>query len=153
MPLHRVYHPTAAFTDEEKRALSEAITAVYSGPDSRAQLPEFYVVVLFIPVDATSLFVGGRSTDRFVRIHIQHMARHFDGKAQSDSFLSRYEKVLEPYIKEKGFDWEVTIEEVNRELWRENGIPPPEPGSKAEDEWRRLNKPVPFSVEDNISPK
>jgi len=107
MPLHRIYHSTNAFTDEEKRALSEAITELYSGPNSRSRLPKFYVVVLFIPIDAGNYFVGGRVTERFIRIHVLHLARQFDGKPQSDGFLSRYENVLAPHIKEKGFDWEV----------------------------------------------
>jgi phenylpyruvate tautomerase PptA (4-oxalocrotonate tautomerase family) len=108
MPLHRIYHPSSgplAFTPSEKEALSRRITEIYT---ERAQLPAFYVVVLFIPIEEDSLFVGGEKNDKFVRIHIQHMARQFSNQDAVDGFFARYEEALEPFIKAKGLDWEVS---------------------------------------------
>jgi hypothetical protein len=40
--------------------------------------------------------------------------------------------------------------ESDANLWRENGMLPPLPNSKAEKEWVRVNKPVPYTEEDNV---
>ncbi|KAH7696573.1 hypothetical protein AAVH_36354 [Aphelenchoides avenae] len=140
MPLHRIYHANGAFTDDQKQDLATAITDVYV---SRG-LPAFYVVVLFVPLEKDSFFIGGKGTDKFVRITVQHLARHFDSKEQGRKFLDIYEAAIAKYIKEQGYDWEVSIELVDRDLWRENGLIPPPPNSEAEKEWKRLNKPVPY---------
>jgi phenylpyruvate tautomerase PptA (4-oxalocrotonate tautomerase family) len=71
MPLHRLYVPPKLYSAEEKSAIAEAITKVYSN------LPAFYVVVLFISVDKEDYYVGGRRSDNFVRISVEHIARQF----------------------------------------------------------------------------
>jgi phenylpyruvate tautomerase PptA (4-oxalocrotonate tautomerase family) len=103
MPLHRIYHPTSAFTPADKEALSEHITALYTA----GGLPAFYVVVLFIPIEKDSFYVGGKSTDNFIRIVSQHLARQIPDAETKKKFMEKFENVLAPFIKEKGFDWEV----------------------------------------------
>jgi phenylpyruvate tautomerase PptA (4-oxalocrotonate tautomerase family) len=71
MPLHRIFVPTGLYTPEDKAALAQAITDVYAG------LPPFYVVVLFIDLEPSSFFVGGKTTERMVRISVEHIARNF----------------------------------------------------------------------------
>lgn len=71
MPLHRLYIPPNLYSAEDKAVIAESITKVY------AQLPAFYVVVLFIDIDKENYFVGGKRSDRFVRIAVQHIARQF----------------------------------------------------------------------------
>jgi len=71
MPLHRIFHPPSAFSSADKQALSERITTLYTD----VGLPAFYVVVLFTPIEKDSFYVGGKSTDKFVRIVVQHLAR------------------------------------------------------------------------------
>uniref|UniRef100_A0AC35GTZ8 Tautomerase cis-CaaD-like domain-containing protein n=1 Tax=Panagrolaimus sp. PS1159 TaxID=55785 RepID=A0AC35GTZ8_9BILA len=143
MPLHRIYHTPGQFSKDDKKGLAEAITKIYTNPKG-ANLPAFYVVVLFVPVDEENFFVGGKTTKNFVRISVQHIARSFDSHEQSKSFLEIYESALAPFIKERGFDWEVEIEQIDRNLWRENGLSPPLPRTDAEKEWVRLNKAVPY---------
>ena len=104
MPLHRIFHPPGAFTAAEKQALTDRITALYT-----IRLPAFYVVVLFIPVEEDSFFVGGKATDKFIRVVVQHLARHYSNKELKKSFSDRYEAALAPFIKDKGYDWEVRI--------------------------------------------
>lgn len=77
--------------------------------------------------------------------------------------MNRYEKALEPFTKGRGIDWEVQVQDVDvspqfalfwsistthahmqRVTWNENGINPPLPNTKAEDEWKSLNRPVPY---------
>jgi hypothetical protein len=81
-------------------------------------------------------------------------------------FFEGYEATLAPFIKDRGLDWEVkkrnkfnsillnifqiAVIESDANLWRENGLIPPLPNSKAEQEWGRLNKPVPYSEVDNV---
>jgi phenylpyruvate tautomerase PptA (4-oxalocrotonate tautomerase family) len=71
MPLHRFFTPKGMYSPEEKAAISAAVTAVY------ASLPKFYVVVLFIELEPENFFVGGKSTNRFLRIAAEHYARNF----------------------------------------------------------------------------
>ena len=58
MPLWKIYHPVGAFSLEDKKGLSEAITALYA-----RGLPKFYVGVVFQEVAADSFFIGGESVD------------------------------------------------------------------------------------------
>jgi hypothetical protein len=55
-------------------------------------------------------FVSGKpNTEHFVRISVQHVARHMPMDIQRKRFFERYENALAPFIKEKGFDWEVSF--------------------------------------------
>ena len=105
MPLHRIFHNPTAFTAAEKQALTERITALYTA----VGLPPFYVVVLFVPVEKDNFFVGGKTVDNFVRIVVQHLARQIPSKALKKNFSDKYEAALEPFIKAKGYDWEVSF--------------------------------------------
>ena len=103
MPLHRIFHPTDAFSAAEKATLSERITKLYTD----VGLPAFYVVVLFIPIEKDSFFVGGQSTDKFIRIVVQHLARQLPNDQRKAEFSKKYEETIAPFIKDKGYDWEV----------------------------------------------
>lgn len=104
MPLHRIYHPESAFSATDKAALSQRITSIYTDRG----LPAFFVVILFIPVESESFYVGGKSTDKFVRLVVQHLARHFPDIETKNKFIEQYENALAPSIKDKGYDWEVS---------------------------------------------
>ncbi|KAI1706329.1 putative oxalocrotonate tautomerase enzyme domain-containing protein [Ditylenchus destructor] len=139
MPLHRIYVPEGLYTEDDKKKLAQAITDLYT-----PKLPAFYVVVLFIPIKKDSYYVGGKASDKFVRISIQHLARQFESYEYAKQFIDKYEAKLAPFIKDRGLDWEVAFELLDRNLWRENGLSPPLAGSEGEKEWKRLNKPVPY---------
>lgn len=67
MPHWRIFHPDNVFTDvAEKKALAEAITAIYT----QIPLPKFYVVVTFIPLPVDSIFVGGENQVCHARFHL-----------------------------------------------------------------------------------
>lgn len=70
MPLHRWYVPPGFYSAEDKKEIAAAIRKVY------ASLPAFYVVTLFINVDKEDYFVGEDNRDNFVRICVEHMAKH-----------------------------------------------------------------------------
>ncbi|KAB8337032.1 hypothetical protein FH972_021336 [Carpinus fangiana] len=144
MPLWRIFYPDTAFTDKaEKKALSDAITAIYT----KIPLPAFYVVVTFVPVPVENIFVGGvnqpgpdKST--FIRIVISNIARRMPegDTTRKNEFMDRVEKALKPFIADKGWDWEVHAEETDRDLWRINGIIPPQPNTEDEKRWVSENK-------------
>ncbi|CAF1504361.1 unnamed protein product [Adineta ricciae] len=140
MPLHRIFHPPGAFSVADKTSLSERITKIYTN----VGLPAFYVVILFIPIEKDSFFVGGQSTDKLIRIVIQHLARQLPDDQRKTEFSEKYEEAIAPFIKDKGYDWEVHVEEVPPEMWRENGLIPPIKFPEIEKEWARLNKPIPY---------
>ena len=109
MPLHRIYHPPSAFSAADKAGLAEAITNLYTS----VGLPAFYVVVLYIPIENDSFYVGGKTTDKFIRVVSQHLARQIPDGAPKLAFMEKFEAVLAPFIKAKGFDWEVSDIDVS----------------------------------------
>ncbi|KAI0584528.1 hypothetical protein PtrSN002B_002799 [Pyrenophora tritici-repentis] len=166
MPLWIIYHSPSTFASPQtKQALAASITAIYLA----AGLPAFYVNVLFQPVEPTSFYVGGvarpamgvedadadgekESRERpFVRITIQHLARQLPNDTVRDNFLNKVDAVLKPYIADRGYDWEYTVEELRRDLWKVQGMVPPMPGTEAEKEWVRLGKAVEFESEKGVS--
>lgn len=74
MPLHIFYVPPGLYSEEDKAKLAAAITDIYVH-----KLPNpiaaFLVVVLFIDVKEGSYFVGGKKTQQFVRVVVNHLAR------------------------------------------------------------------------------
>ncbi|MCP9626543.1 tautomerase family protein [Rhodopseudomonas palustris] len=141
MPLWKIYHPPGSFSAADKKALSERITECYRG------LPKFYVIVVFQEVAADSFYKGGEAVNNFVRIWVDHIARSFapDAKAQKAKWLSWAEKALAPYIKDRGLDWEIHIDETPFDLWQVQGIAPPPANSEMEKVWVQENRPVPYS--------
>lgn len=60
------------------------------------------------------------------------------------SFMNQVEAALKPSIADKGWQWEVHGEETDRNLWRINGMVPPEPGSDEEKHWVKENKTIEY---------
>lgn len=143
MPLWKIYHPVGAFTAEDKRALSQRITGLYRG------LPKFYVIVVFQEVAPDSFYMGGEEVHNFVRIWVDHIARSFppDAKKLKAKWMGRAEQALAPYIKDRGREWEIHIDETPFDLWQIQGMPPPPPNSDVEKRWIEENKPVPYPIE------
>ncbi|KAF2662143.1 hypothetical protein K491DRAFT_585581 [Lophiostoma macrostomum CBS 122681] len=147
MPLWIIYHPPETFTSPTtKQALAAEITSIYTA----ASLPAFYVNVLFIPIPPSSFFIGGSnppgqdSSKPWIRITIQNIARKIPNPVVRDRFLARVDQALKPYIQDAGYDWEYSVEETSRELWKIDGFVPPMPGSEAEREWVARNSPGEF---------
>jgi phenylpyruvate tautomerase PptA (4-oxalocrotonate tautomerase family) len=129
MPLWSIYHPPSTFTTpESKQRLAADITSIYTGTDG-AGLPAFYVVVNFISLPATDIFVGGQnpSADKpFIRFVADHIAVHLENNEERmQRLMGLVDAALRPHVKEKGYDWELHIDETPRGLWVINGIAPP----------------------------
>ncbi|KAF1940208.1 hypothetical protein EJ02DRAFT_445658 [Clathrospora elynae] len=158
MPLWMIYHPPSAFVEEDtKCAFAKAITEIYS-----VKLPAFYVNVIFQPIQQTSFYVGGvarpsphtdtnkpgpDSKKPFIRITIQNIARKIPNDARRDGFLERVDNALKPFIEDAGYDWEYSVAETSRDLWKMQGLVPPMPDTEAEKVWCRVNEAVPFKRE------
>ncbi|RMZ66103.1 Tautomerase [Pyrenophora seminiperda CCB06] len=172
MPLWLIYHPPTTFTSPiTKQALAASITEIYVA----SGLPAFYVNVLFIPVAEESYYIGGVSRPStaaaaaagekavqgrsegggetknrekpFIRLCIQHLARQLPNDTIRDMFLAKVDAVLKPYVADMGYDWEYTVEELRRDLWKIAGLVPPMPGTEAEKEWVREGEAVVFERE------
>lgn len=146
MPLWRINHPAGLYTDEDRKEFSEAITGVYSA----IPIPKFYVVAMFTELAPGETYVGGERHDNFVRIQVEHMARTLETPVLRRWWVSLVERLIAPYVGERGLDWEVTINEVPADLWTIQGEEPPPFESVAEKRWVRENKPSPYGLDESI---
>jgi hypothetical protein len=69
MPLWRIFAHPDTFSVEQRKNLSTAVTKLYR------DLPDFYVVVIFVDVKEEQVWVGGESKGNFVRIVVEQIAR------------------------------------------------------------------------------
>ena|ERR1700761_3332008 len=138
MPLWDIHSSGPLFTDEEKHELAKAITPIYTA----GGIPAFYVRVRFTEDAPNSSFSGGEKDEKFVHLQIYHLARVMTTDKQKKGFLRAADRVLNPIMERKGLDWEYTVNESPRDLWKINGLVPPEANSEMEKEWLRLNRPV-----------
>ena len=143
MPLWNVYCTEGTYSKEDKRAFSEAITDIYAseaGGLPEMTMPRFYVVVVFHDVPKDSLFIGGVPRNDFVRFSIDHIAY-----AMPDEFrelmLKFINKSIHPFVRDRGLDWEIHIDDTPRDQWTVQGMRPPDSGSEEEKRWIRENKP------------
>ncbi|MGO9384320.1 MAG: tautomerase family protein [Mycobacterium sp.] len=143
MPCWDIFTPENAFSDDDKERLSEAITSIYT---DYVNLPKFYVVILFHEKPANSIYVGGKAANNFVRIRVDHIARQMDTAEMRALCMSVIEEKLAPFVKERGFDWEVHIDETPMDLWRVQGLVPPPAESEMEKLWAKENRPVPYEM-------
>ncbi|GGS24396.1 hypothetical protein GCM10010269_73920 [Streptomyces humidus] len=141
MPYWEIFTPENAYTPEDKEQLAEAITSIYV---DYANLPKFYVVVLFKDMPANTMYVGGKPADNFVRIRVDHIARQMDDPQMRFLCMEVIEEKLAPFVKERGYDWEVHIDETAMDLWRTQGLVPPPPESDMEKLWAKENRAVPY---------
>jgi phenylpyruvate tautomerase PptA (4-oxalocrotonate tautomerase family) len=91
---------------------------------------------------------GPDSSKPFIRVTIQNIARtlyvsflRYDNDVDlmsalspndeiRDRFLGRVDDALKPHVADKGYDWEYSVEETRRDLWKIQGFVPPMPNSK-----------------------
>lgn len=136
MPLWKIYHPAGAFTPEDRKGMAEALTGLYG-----RVMPKFYVGVVFQEIPADSLFIGGEPSDRFVRIWVDHIARTFRSEETRLGFFKAVNKLLAPWIADRGFSWEMHVDETPFDLWTIQGYFPPREGTEDEKRWMAENRP------------
>lgn len=146
MPLWKIYHPVGAFTADEKKAMAERVTEVYAS----IPIPKFYVVLIFEEVAQNSCFVGGEPHQNFIRFKIDQIARTVPGPVLREWWVRTLDTVLAPFVKERGFDWEVSIDETPCDLWSLQGEPAPPFESVAEKRWVKDNRASPYTLAEKL---
>jgi phenylpyruvate tautomerase PptA (4-oxalocrotonate tautomerase family) len=134
MPLWKIYHPAGKFSAADKQAMAQRITSIYK------VLPKFYVGVVFQEIPTDSFYVGGEPADDFVRIWVDHIARTFSDEELKSRFLSACDKLLAPFIADRGLKWEMHVDETPFSLWTIQGLRPPLPDTAAEKRWVSENR-------------
>ena len=135
MPLWRMYVPANAYSASEKQQFAQEITSIYS-----SFLPKFYVNVLFHEVEPEAFLVGGEQRKNFVRISIEHIARTMTDDDTKLKFFASVNEVIAPYVGNRGYDWELNVQEMPFDLWRVQGFFPPRPDTEDEKRWRQDNR-------------
>lgn len=146
MPQWNIAHPPGAFTPEIKKAFAEQITQIYV----EIGLPRFYVNVFFWETSKDTCFIGGEPTEDFVRIWIDHIALDTIDESmytmeQTRAWVGyRLGAAVKPFVPDRGYRWEMHIDDTPFELWTVDGIFPPRIGSNLLKQWARDNKPSAF---------
>ncbi|KAJ5617202.1 Tautomerase [Penicillium hordei] len=138
MPSWHIRHSPDTITAPEKEQLAKSITKLYVSYG----LPAFYVQVHFIENIPGSSFVGGEPHPKSAALEIYHVARAFFTDEAKQRFLAAVDEILNPFFEPKGMEWEYFIIESSRDLWKINGLVPPQPGSEEEKKWAELNRAV-----------
>jgi phenylpyruvate tautomerase PptA (4-oxalocrotonate tautomerase family) len=146
MPLWMIYAPENAYTAEDKHQFAETITDLYA----QVPIPRFYVVTIFEEIPADSYYVAGKSRDNFVRLKIDHMARTLPTPAIRKWWLAAADELIKPWVKDRGYDWEITIDELPADLWSLQGEVPPSFESVGEKRWVEENKASPYSPTEQL---
>ena len=138
MPLWKIQHSPNLFSLSEKETISKAATSLYKS----IGLPAFYVQVVFSEVPPESLFVGGDAHTKYANIEVHHIARSVRGAENKKVFLDNVDAIFTRLFEKKGMSWEYFVSESERDMWKINGIYPPDAGSALEKKWAELNRPV-----------
>ena len=146
MPLWKVYTPAGAYSAEDKRAMAEAVTNVYAG----VPIPKFYVVLIFEEMSKDACYVGGVAHNKFVRFKIDQIARTIPGPILREWWIRTVDSVLAPWLKGRGFDWEISIDETPFDLWSLQGELPPPFESVGEKRWVKENKASPYTLAEKL---
>ena len=146
MPLWKVYHHAGAYTAQDKKDLSEKITAMYA----RVPIPKFYVVFIFEEIAKDSCFVGGEPNNKFVRFRVDHIARTLPGPVMREWWVRTLDELIAPFVKDRGYDWEISIDETTFDLWSLQGEIPPPFESVGERRWVEENKASPYAAAEKL---
>jgi phenylpyruvate tautomerase PptA (4-oxalocrotonate tautomerase family) len=146
MPLWKVYHPVGAFSAEDKNILSKRVTDVYA----KVPIPRFYVVFIFEEIAKGSCFVGGEQHDKFVRFKVDHIARTLPGPVYREWWMRTLDEAIAPFVKDKGYDWEISVDETPCDLWSLQGELAPPFESVAEKKWVKENKASSYTLAEKL---
>ena len=147
MPFWNIYQPPSTFKDDaSKQALACDIVPFYTS----IGLPAFYVVVNFIHMPHGTMYIGSERNDEtrskpFVRFAIDHIAvRQPDDDEQYRRVVAMFEQIVKLHVADKGYSWEIHIDETERRLWGIDGFEPPPFGSEGQKLWVEKNEAVPW---------
>lgn len=116
----------------------------YHGPLRGRRPAWFYASIVFHELPRNSFFVGGKATNDFVRIWIDQIARA-TAPVRRAWWLERVNTALNAFARERGYRWEVHIDETPIDFWTIQGMKPPDPDSEAEKHWVKEDRPSAYS--------
>ena len=122
----RSHHPTLRFG---KRRVSPTDHAPLLRGGRLSDLPK------------DSLFIGGAPRNDFVRFSIDHIAYAMPEELR-ELLLKFINKSIHPFVRDRGLDWEIHIDDTPRNQWTVQGMRPPDSGSDEEKRWiRKTGRP------------
>ena len=154
MPLWQLFVPEGDYTADDKLDLGDRITRIYS---DNFDLPRFYTTVVFHDLKPESFLVGGEQRGKFVQVAIVHAARTAGQIAErlevteadvNSVFINFAHESLKPYVADRGYEWELHVENVPHETWNIDGMEPPPPWSEVEKRWAKDNRSSPYTAAD-----
>ena len=104
----------------------------------------------FEEVAKDSCFVGGEPNNKFVRFKVDHIARTLPGPVIREWWIRTLDEVIAPYVKDRGYDWEVSVDETPFDLWSLQGEIAPPFESAAEKRWVKENKASPYTLAEKL---
>jgi hypothetical protein len=113
-------------------------------------IPKFYVVFIFEEVAKDSCLVGGEPNNKFVRFKIDQIARTLPTPVLREWWIRTLHEVIAPFVKDRGYDWELSIDETPSDLWSIQGELPPPFESVAEKRWVKENKRSPYTLAEKL---
>ncbi|WP_156759880.1 tautomerase family protein [Microbacterium karelineae] len=143
MPYWEVFTPVGAYTDDQRQALAKAITKAciaFTG------IPAFFVNVRYQEMPESTIYLGGEPTKNFVRIVTDTIAHEMPTSEERAACMEAIEDAIAPHIKDRGFDWEIHLDETPIELWRVNGLVAPVNHPELFAQWVKENRPIPWEV-------
>jgi len=78
------------------------------------------------------------------------MARTLPGPIIREWWVKAVDQLIAPFVRDRGYDWEVTIDEVPADLWAIQGEIPPPFESHAEKRWVKENKVSPYGLQEKL---
>src|SRR3546814_18337000 len=81
-----------------------------------------------------------RSTRTDTRFPYTTLFRSFQSDEMRVNFFTYVNKLLAPFIADRGFDWELHVDETPFDLWTIQGYFPPREGTEDEKRWMTENK-------------
>jgi len=142
MPLWHIYTPVGAYSAEDKKAFSASLMRIYV---DYVNLPKFYVNVLFHEVAEEDFLIGGEPRNNFVRLVGEHIARQTPPEIRRQA-MEVFEAAIAPFVRDRGYDWELHIDQTPLDLWQVQGLVPPPEESDAEKMWAQKNRPVAYET-------
>lgn len=150
MPMWQLFVPEGAYSPDDQVALADEITKLYT---ESVGLPRFYVTVLFHEMPKRAFLIGAEPRDNFVRVSVDHIARRFDDIAEhlalpddtdlAQLWLEQVTAALKPWVTDRGFNWELHVDETPVALWYIDGLVPPPAWSAEEQRWAAENRATP----------
>src|SRR5260221_14598363 len=65
-------------------------------------------------------------------------------------WVKAVDQLIAPFVRDRGYDWEVTIDEVPADLWSLQGEIPPPFESHGEKRWVKENKVSPYGLQEKL---